>query len=304
MKQFKKTAPSIYEKGGWQGSAARFFKRFWNSIKLLSESRIALVGLIICIVVLLVAVFAPLLATHSPIKGDFLNLLAPSNSEHWLGTDQLGRDIWSRLVFGARNAVVVALVVVPLGMLMGVVIGGIPGYFGGWVDNIMMRINDAALSFPGLILFMAILAVLGPGLWQVIFALILGGTPSLVRMTRGLVLAERERDYVKAAKLIGENDFRILFFQVIPNVSSPLIVMATVGTGGTLLVFAALTFLGLGPPPPEPSWGLMLNEARDLMERAPLVAVFPGLAIFITVLGVNLLGDGLRDILDPRLADK
>jgi ABC-type dipeptide/oligopeptide/nickel transport system permease subunit len=207
-------------------------------------------------------------------------------------------------VFGARNAVVVALVVVPLGMLMGVIIGGIPGYFGGWVDNIMMRINDAALSFPGLILFMAILAVLGPGLWQVIFALILGGTPSLVRMTRGLVLSERERDYVKAAKLIGENDFRILFFQVIPNVSSPLIVMATVRSGGTLLVFAALTFLGLGPPPPEPSWGLMLNEARDLMERAPLVAVFPGMAIFITVLGVNLLGDGLRDVLDPRLADK
>jgi peptide/nickel transport system permease protein len=304
MKQNKKNSPIVSEKSGWLGSAARFLKRFWNSVKLLSESRIALVGLIICIVVLLVAIFAPLMATHDPIKGDFLNLLAPSSSEHWLGTDQLGRDIWSRLVFGARNAVVVALVVVPLGMLMGVIIGGIPGYFGGWVDNIMMRINDAALSFPGLILFMAILAVLGPGLWQVIFALILGGTPSLVRMTRGLVLSERERDYVKAAKLIGENDFRILFFQVIPNVSSPLIVMATVRSGGTLLVFAALTFLGLGPPPPEPSWGLMLNEARDLMERAPLVAVFPGMAIFITVLGVNLLGDGLRDVLDPRLADK
>jgi peptide/nickel transport system permease protein len=304
MKPNKKNSPIVSEKSGWLGSAARFLKRFWNSVKLLSESRIALVGLIICIVVLLVAIFAPLMATHDPIKGDFLNLLAPSSSEHWLGTDQLGRDIWSRLVFGARNAVVVALVVVPLGMLMGVIIGGISGYFGGWVDNIMMRINDAALSFPGLILFMAILAVLGPGLWQVIFALILGGTPSLVRMTRGLVLSERERDYVKAAKLIGENDFRILFFQVIPNVSSPLIVMATVRSGGTLLVFAALTFLGLGPPPPEPSWGLMLNEARDLMERAPLVAVFPGLAIFITVLGVNLLGDGLRDVLDPRLSDK
>ena len=304
MKQNKKNSPIVSEKRGRLGSAARFLKRFWNSVKLLSESRIALVGLIICIVVLLVAIFAPLMATHDPIEGDFLNLLAPSSSEHWLGTDQLGRDIWSRLVYGARNAVVVALVVVPLGMLMGVIIGGIPGYFGGWVDNIMMRINDAALSFPGLILFMAILAVLGPGLWQVIFALILGGTPSLVRMTRGLVLSERERDYVKAAKLIGENDFRILFFQVIPNVSSPLIVMATVRSGGTLLIFAALTFLGLGPPPPEPSWGLMLNEARDLMERAPLVAVFPGLAIFITVLGVNLLGDGLRDVLDPRLADK
>jgi len=244
------------------------------------------------------------LATHDPLKGDFMNLLAPSSSEHWLGTDQLGRDIWSRLVYGARNAVLVALAVVPAGMILGVFIGGIPGYFGGWVDNLMMRLNDAWLSFPGLIFFMAVIAILGPGLWQSIAALILGGTPGLVRLVRGLVLSERERDYVKASKLLGENDYRILFFQVIPNVSSPLIVAATVRTGGTLLLFAALTFLGLGPPPPEPSWGIMLNEARDLMERAPLVAVYPGLAIFITVLGVNLLGDGLRDILDPRLADK
>lgn len=295
---------SILESDGVSGRSARYFKRFWNSLKLLAESRIALVGLIICVIVFLVAIFAPLLATHDPIEGDFLTLMAKPSWEHWLGTDQLGRDIWSRLVYGAQNAILVAIMVVPLGMVMGVIIGGIPGYFGGWVDNLIMRFNDAALSFPGLIFFMAIIAVLGPGLWQCIVALILGGTPGLVRFTRGLVLAERERDYVKAAKLIGENDFRILFFQVIPNVSSPLIVMATVRTGYTLLVFAGLTFLGLGPPPPEPSWGLMLNEAKDLMETAPWVAVFPGLAIFVTVLGVNLLGDGLRDVLDPRLADK
>jgi len=295
---------SISESSGIGGSGVRFFKRFWSSLKLLAESRIALIGLIICVIVILTAAFAPLLATHDPVEGDFLNLMAKPSGDHWLGTDQLGRDIWSRLVYGAQNAIFVAVMVVPLGMLMGVIIGGIPGYFGGWVDNLIMRFNDAALSFPGLIIFMAIIAVLGPGLWQCIVALILGGTPGLVRLTRGLVLAERERDYVKAAKLIGENDFRILFFQVIPNVSSPLIVMATVRSGYTLLVFAGLTFLGLGPPPPEPSWGLMLNEAKDLMETAPLIAVFPGLAIFITVLGVNLLGDGLRDVLDPRLADK
>jgi peptide/nickel transport system permease protein len=295
---------TISEKSGFWNGIARFLRRFWNSVQLMSESRIALVGMIISCIVLLVALFAPVLATHDPLKGDFLDLLAPSSSEHWLGTDQLGRDIWSRLVYGARNAVLVALAVVPAGMILGVFIGGIPGYFGGWVDNLMMRLNDAWLSFPGLIFFMAVIAILGPGLWQSIAALILGGTPGLVRLVRGLVLSERERDYVKASKLLGENDYRILFFQVIPNVSSPLIVAATVRTGGTLLLFAALTFLGLGPPPPEPSWGIMLNEARDLMERAPLVAVYPGLAIFITVLGVNLLGDGLRDILDPRLADK
>jgi peptide/nickel transport system permease protein len=295
---------SVLQSRGIAGSSVRFLKRFWNSLKLLAESRIALVGLIICTVVILIAIAAPLLATHDPIEGDFLNLMAKPSKAHWLGTDQLGRDIWSRLVYGAQNAIFVAIMVVPLGMVMGVIIGGIPGYFGGWVDNLIMRFNDAALSFPGLIIFMAIIAVLGPGLGQCIVALILGGTPSLVRLTRGLVLTERQRDYVKAAKLIGENDFRILFFQVIPNVSSPLIVMATVRTGYTLLVFAGLTFLGLGPPPPAPSWGLMLNEAKDLMETAPLIAVFPGLAIFITVLGVNLLGDGLRDVLDPRLADK
>ena len=295
---------SVLKSGGIPGSSVRLLKCFWNALKLLAESRIALVGLIICIVIVLVAITAPLLATYDPIEGDFLNLMAKPSAEHWLGTDQLGRDIWSRLVYGAQNAVLVAFVVVPLGMVMGVIIGGIPGYFGGWVDNVVMRFNDAALSFPGLIIFMAIIAVLGPGLWQCIIALILGGTPSLVRLTRGLVLTERQRDYVKAAKLIGENDFKILFFQVIPNVSSPLIVMATVRTGYTLLVFAGLTFLGLGPPPPEPSWGLMLNEAKDLMETVPLIAVFPGLAIFITVMGVNLLGDGLRDVLDPRMAEK
>ncbi|MEE9518294.1 MAG: ABC transporter permease, partial [Candidatus Adiutricales bacterium] len=177
-------------------------------------------------------------------------------------------------------------------------------FYGGKIDNIMMRFNDAAMAFPGLILFLALLAVLGAGLWQCMLALTLGWTPSLVRLIRGLVLAERERDYVKAAKLIGEHDFRIIFRQIIPNVSSPLIVLATIRTGGTILAFAALTFLGLGPPPPEPSWGLMLNEARDLMETAPMVAVWPGLAISITVLGINLLGDGLRDVFDPRLTEK
>lgn len=297
-------ATSLKEEASWRGSLVRVISRFWSGMIRLSESRIALVGLIIVLLVVLIALLAPWLATHDPIEGDYLNLNAPASKAHWMGTDNLGRDIWSRLVYGAQNAVLVAVIVVPAQMLLGIIIGGIPGYYGGKVDNLMMRFNDAAMSFPGLVLFLALLAVLGSGLWQCILALSLGGAPSLVRITRGLTLAERERDYVKAAKLIGEWDLRILFRQVIPNVSSPLIVMATIRTGGTLLIFAGLTYLGLGPPPPEPSWGLMLNEARDLMETAPMVAVYPGLAIFITVLGVNLFGDGLRDILDPRLAEK
>ncbi|MEE9436980.1 MAG: ABC transporter permease [Candidatus Adiutricales bacterium] len=295
---------SVKEEASFKRSLVRFLGRFRSGLFRLAESRIALIGLTIFLVVVFVAIFAPWLATHDPILGDFSNLNAPSSTENWLGTDSLGRDIWSRIVFGARNAMLVAAVTIPAQMVLGIFIGGIPGFYGGKIDNIMMRFNDAAMAFPGLILFLALLAVLGAGLWQCMLALTLGWTPSLVRLIRGLVLAERERDYVKAAKLIGEHDFRIIFRQIIPNVSSPLIVLATIRTGGTILAFAALTFLGLGPPPPDPSWGLMLNEARDLMETAPMVAVWPGLAISITVLGINLLGDGLRDVFDPRLTEK
>ncbi len=295
---------SIRDEASFKGGLVRFLGRFRSGLFRLSESRIALVGLVIFTIVVLTAITAPWLATHDPIIGDFLDLNAPPSAKNWLGTDSLGRDIWSRIVFGARNAMLVALITIPAQMVLGIILGGLPGYYGGKLDNLVMRFNDAAMSFPGLILFLALIAVFGAGLWQVILALTIGWTPSLIRMIRGLVLAERERDYVKSAKLIGEHDFRIIFRQIIPNVSSPLIVLATIRTGGTILAFAGLTYLGLGPPPPAPSWGLMLNEAQDLMETAPLVAIWPGLAIFITVLAVNLMGDGLRDILDPRLTEK
>jgi len=302
-RQNDNTGP-ITDESSFIGALIRFFVRVGKTFSRLAESRIALIGLIICTIVILTAIFAPWLATYDPIQGDYLNLKAPASAEHWMGTDQLGRDIWSRLVWGARNATIVGMIVVFVHMLIGVVIGGIAGYYGGMIDNLLMRITDAMLSFPGLILYLGIIAVMGSGLWQIIVALIIGWTPSLIRMSRGLVIAERERDYVKASKLIGENGLRILFRQIIPNVSSPLIVLATVRLGYTILAFAGLTYLGLGPPPPEPSWGLMLNEAQDLMEFAPMVAVYPGLAIFFTVLGVNLLGDGLRDVFDPRLSEK
>jgi peptide/nickel transport system permease protein len=295
---------SVRQQASFKGSLIRFLKRFKSGFGRLAESRTALVGLVFFTIVVLVAIFAPLLATHDPIEGNYLKLNAPPSMENWLGTDNLGRDIWSRIVYGATNAMLVAIVTIPLQMIPCIIIGGIPGYYGGKLDNLIMRLNDAAMSFPGLILFLALMAVLGPGLWQCILALTVGWSPSLIRVIRGLVLSERERDYVKAARLIGENNFRILFMQIIPNVSSPLIIMATIRTGGTILAFAGLTFLGLGPPPPAPSWGLMLNEARTLLETAPLVAVWPGLAIAITVLAVNLLGDGLRDVLDPRLTEK
>jgi peptide/nickel transport system permease protein len=295
---------SVRQQASFKGSLIRFLKRFKSGFGRLAESRTALVGLVFFIIVVLVAIFAPLLATHDPIEGNYLKLNAPPSMENWLGTDNLGRDIWSRIVYGATNAMLVAIVTIPLQMIPCIIIGGLSGYYGGKLDNLIMRLNDAGMAFPGLILFLALMAVLGPGLWQCILALTVGWSPSLIRVIRGLVLSERERDYVKAARLIGENNFRILFMQIIPNVSSPLIILATIRTGGTILAFAGLTFLGLGQPPPAPSWGLMLNEARTLLETAPLVAVWPCLAIAITVLAVNLLGDGLRDVLDPRLTEK
>ena len=297
------TADTILSDTSFKASAKRFLGRAREGLSRLSESRIALVGLILFLTVVLTGILAPLLATHDPLEMDFLSLNASASWDHWMGTDNLGRDIWSRLVYGAQNAILVAIVTIPAQMGISILVGGLSGYYGGKIDNLMMRFNDAAMSFPGLILFLGLLAVLGSGLWQCILALSLGGAPRLIRVVRGLVISEREREYVKAGKMIGDSSARILFRQIIPNVSSPLIVMATIRTGGTLLAFAGLSFLGLGPPPPEPSWGLMLKEAQDLMETAPMVAVYPGLAISITVLGINLLGDGLRDILDPRLTE-
>lgn len=298
------TTESIKEQATFKGALIRFLVRSAKAFIRLTESRMAMVGLVIFMTVVLMAIFAPILATHDPVIGDFMAVHAPASLEHFMGTDNLGRDIWSRILYGAQKVILVAGITIPAQMILGIIFGGFPGYYGGKLDNLVMRVNDAFMSFPGLVLFLAILAITGVGLWQCMVALIIGWTPSLIRMIRGLVLVERERDYVKAAKLIGESDLRILFGQIIPNVSSPLIVLATIRTGGTILAFASLTYLGLGPPPPAPAWGLMLFEAQDLMEIAPMVAIWPGLAISITVLGVNLLGDGLRDILDPRLSEK
>jgi ABC-type dipeptide/oligopeptide/nickel transport system permease subunit len=295
---------SVRQQATFKGALVRILLNMKKAFILLAESRMALVGLVIFSLVVLMAIFAPVLATHDPVVGDFMAIHHPAGMEHFLGTDSLGRDIWSRILYGAQKVILVAGITITAQMIFGIILGGLPGYYGGKLDNLVMRLNDAMLSFPGLLLFLVLLAVTGVGLWQCMLALTIGWTPSLVRMVRGLVLAERERDYVKSAKLIGESDFRILFGQILPNVSSPLIVLATIRTGGTILAFASLTYLGLGPPPPDPSWGLMLYEAQGLMEIAPMVAIWPGLAISITVLSVNLLGDGMRDILDPRLSEK
>jgi peptide/nickel transport system permease protein len=198
----------------------------------------------------------------------------------------------------------ISLAVVVLGLIMGIPAGALPGYYGGILDNVSMRIIDAWLAFPGILFFLALLAALGPGLFTLILALSIGSVPSTARLVRGLVLAEKEKEYVEAARAIGERDSFILFRQIIPNIVSPIIVMATVSLGNVILIASALSFLGLGELPPAPSWGLMLSEARNFIETSPLLAIIPGTAISLSVLGFNLFGDGLRDLLDPRLSEE
>ncbi|MBI4639051.1 MAG: ABC transporter permease [Candidatus Tectomicrobia bacterium] len=269
-----------------------------------SESRMALVGLLIFLAIVFMGVLAPLLATHDPIDMDLATRLVLPSREHWLGTDHLGRDIWSRIVYGGQTALFVGIAVVLIEATLALSLGTIMGYYGGKVDNIGMRFVEALLAFPGILLQLTLIAIMGATTMTAAIALGVGATPVGCRFVRGLILAEREKEYVLAAKAMGESDLYIMFIQLIPNIMSPMLISWTLTLSVTILTFAALTFLGLGPPPPWPSWGLMLNEARGFMEDAPLTAIWPGLAIMIAVMGINFFGDGLRDVFDPRLKDK
>ena len=268
------------------------------------ESKTAFLGFLLIVALFLAGALGPVLASHDPLEMHYTKRLAPPSKENLLGTDQFGRDLLSRILWGAWRALLISLAVVVLGLLMGIPAGALPGYYGGIIDNIAMRIVDAWLAFPGILFFLALLAALGPGLSTLIIALSVGSVPSTARLVRGLVLAEKEKEYIEAARAIGENDSFILFRHILPNVLSPIIVMATVSLGHVILVASALSFLGLGEVPPAPSWGLMLSEARNFIETSPLLAIIPGTAISISVLGFNLFGDGLRDLLDPRLSEE
>jgi peptide/nickel transport system permease protein len=227
-------------------------------------------------------------------------LQAPS-PVHWLGTDEFGRDVLSRIMVGAGASVVIALVTVMLAIAAGMVIGCTAGYIRGWADRIIMAVNDALLAFPGILLALAIVSVLTPGLTNVMIAVGLSAVPTYARLVRGSVLSARENLYVEAARAIGSRDPAILARYILPNVVAPLVVTATLGLGTAILASAALSFLGLGSQPPQPEWGRMLSEGRDYLREAWWISTFPGLGIMLTVLGMNLLGDGLRDVLDPRL---
>ncbi len=243
----------------------------------------------------------PLLAPYDPTKAYLRLRKAPPSREHPLGMDEVGRDMLSRIIFGARVSLQVGVLSVIGAILVGTLIGAVSGYLGGWVDNIVMRLMDIVLAFPSLLLALAIVTILGPGLINMLYAIAIVSIPTYARLVRASVLAEKESDYVLAARAVGAGHGRILFRQIMPNALTPIIVQGTLGIGTAILDAAALGFLGLGAQPPTPEWGTMLSRAQQVFFSAPHIGIFPGLAIMLTVLGFNLLGDGLRDALDPRL---
>ncbi|KQV43823.1 MULTISPECIES: ABC transporter permease subunit [unclassified Rhizobium] len=272
-----------------------------------SRNKGAVIGLVVFVVILFLAVFAGVVAPHDPaIQDRAVLLLPPAFSEggqasYLLGTDAVGRDILSRLIYGARFSLFIGVIVVTLSVISGVLVGLIAGYFRGRVDTVIMRVMDIILAFPSLLLALVLVAVLGPGLVNAMIAISLVNLPHFVRLTRAAVMTERAKDYVIASKVAGAGTLRLMFLTILPNCLAPLIVQATLAFSAAILDAAALGFLGMGAQPPTPEWGTMLAEAREFIQRAWWVVTFPGLAILITVLAINLMGDGLRDALDPKL---
>ena len=257
-------------------------------------------GLILTLLLVLAALAAPLIATHDPNQQDTSRRLEEPSNEHLLGLDDLGRDVYSRIVYGARISLRVGFSVVLIASLIGITLGAISGYFGGIADVLVMRLCDILLAFPGILLAIALVAVLGPSIVNVILALSIIGWVGYARLVRGQVLKVREMEYVTAAKALGAKSPRVIIKHVLPNVINPVIVMATLGLAGAILAEAALSFLGLGVQPPTPSWGAMLTAGRRYLGLANHLAIFPGAAIMLAVMGLNFLGDGLIDALDPK----
>lgn len=273
--------------------------RAWAKFK---RNRIAMLGLGIVLFFVLVAILAPFIVSQDPLQTSFTTIRKAPSAAHWLGTDELGRDIYSRMVYGARASLMAGLVSVLIALVVGVPFGLAAGYFGGWTDSVISRATEALLAIPFLILAIALAAFLGPSLTNAMIAIGVSAAPKFIRLTRGQVLAVKNEDYVQSARALGASDLRIIGRHVFPNVMPPLIVQATITIATAIIAEASLSFLGLGLQPPTPSWGSMLNTAKNFLNQAPWMALWPGIAIFLVVIGFNLLGDGLRDALDPREA--
>ncbi|UAL48368.1 ABC transporter permease [Sutcliffiella horikoshii] len=273
----------------------------WKSFyKKLAKNKAAMAGAFIIIFVILMGIFAPLLATHDPNTTNVMNKLQGPSAENYLGTDDVGRDIFSRLLYGARVSLGIGFVSTILGAIVGVSLGIVSGYYGRWVDSLIMRICDVLLAFPGILLALAIVSVLGASTQNVIIAVAFYAVPSFARIVRGSTLSVRKLEYIDAIKAMGAKDFRIIFKHILPNIMSPIIVQATLYIASAIITASALSFLGMGTRPPTAEWGAMLSQGRSYIAQAPHITLFPGLVILLVVIGFNLMGDGLRDALDPK----
>ena len=299
------TADTMASKSNLNSSAYR--KRPWwkTALSLVRRKPLGALGGMILIIFIIIAIFAPQLAPKSPNSMDSTRLLVVPQAGSLLGTDEFGRDILSRLIWGARISLVVGLMSVSLGTTAGAILGLVGGYYGGKIDFVIQRVMDTMLAFPMLVLALAMVAALGSSMQNVILAIAVVMIPSASRVIRSSVLVIRETTYIEAARAVGVSDWRLIFRHVLPNCLAPFIIMATAGLGSAILSEASLSFLGLGIPPPEPSWGAMLSgTTQRFMYRAPWLAISPGMAISLAVFGFNFLGDALRDILDPRLVKR
>jgi peptide/nickel transport system permease protein len=278
-----------------------FGERPWQrALRLLAERRLAVIGLSVVLFFIAVAILAPLISPHDPLATSWAAVRKPPSLLHPFGTDEIGRDVLARVIWGARASLLAGLVSVSLALAAGVPLGLVSGYCGGIVDGTLMRMVDAMLAIPFLILAIALAAFLGPSLANAMIAIGVSQTPIFVRLTRGQVLAVKHEEYVEAARAVGNPHYRIVLRHILPNIVPPLLVQATLAAAAAIIAEASLSFLGLGQQPPHPSWGSMLNTAKNFISQAPWMALWPGLAIFILVLSLNLFGDGLRDALDPR----
>jgi peptide/nickel transport system permease protein len=274
------------------------YGRLWRRFR---RNKGAVFGLGVFVAIVVMALCADFIAPYNPLEQNYARLMEGPSVDHWLGTDSFGRDMLSRIIYGARIALVVGILAVLLAMVVGVTLGLISGYYGGIIDSVIMRVMDGVFAFPILILAIALMAVMGFGVRNVIIAVTVVSIAPFARVTRGDVLAVREEPYIEAARLAGIRNSAVIFRHVLPNVLAPIIVQGALRVSAAIITEAGLSFLGLGPPPPTPVWGSMIAEGRNFIVMAPHISTFPGIALMITVVGLNLLGDGLRDSLDPKL---
>ena len=271
---------------------------YWNRFR---SNRFAVAAALVVLSLFILSFLAPVITPYDPDAIDAYHVLLPPSGAHWFGTDELGRDVFTRVVYGARISLKVGFVAVGIAVLVGTVVGLVAGYYGGWPDTILMRFVDIMLCFPTFFLILAVIAMLEPSIWYIMIIIGLTGWMGVARLVRAEVLSLRERDFILAARALGASDLRIIFRHIFPNAMTPVLVSATLGVAGAILTESALSFLGIGVQPPTPSWGNILTSGKDYIEFAWWLSLFPGLAILVTVLSYNLLGEGIRDALDPRL---